>query len=319
MATSLQLQQKPLIVIAGPTASGKSAVAVLLANMLTGDVINADATQVYRDLQVLSARPSDEEMTAAPHHLFGVRDGAQACSTAQWRDMAVMAVENVWARKRVPIVVGGTGLYLRTLLEGIAEVPEIDSDMRQTVREMDTDTLAAALQAEDPAMASLIHAADRQRQARALEVIRSTGTSLRIWQSRMSGGLAARADVGPILRLVVLPERAALYVRCDARLVGMMAAGALAEVQALMDRQLDPALPVMKAVGVPELSDYLAGSTTLAEAVARAQQSTRRYAKRQYTWMRNQFADWHRLTSSELSSPQEELAILLLKYGLTLK
>jgi tRNA dimethylallyltransferase len=318
MATSLD-QQKPLIVIAGPTASGKSAMAVQLANRVGGDIINADASQLYQDLRVLSARPSDKELAQAPHHLFGVRDGAVACSTAEWRDMAVETITDVWARARVPIVVGGTGLYLRTLLDGIAGVPEINASVRRSVREMEAQTLGAALEAEDPAMALHIHPSDRQRRARALEVIRSTGVSLRVWQATLSGGLATRGDVGPILRLVLLPDRALLYARCDARFADMMAAGALDEVQTLVARQLDPALPVMKAVGVAELTAYLAGTTTREAAVVAARQSTRHYAKRQYTWMRNQFADWYPLDSGNPESMNEELAILLLKSGLTVK
>ncbi len=287
--------------------------------MLDGEIINADASQVYRDLSILSARPDVEEEAQAPHHLFGFMDGREACSTALWRDLAKQLIEDVWARNHVPVIVGGTGLYLRTLLTGIAEVPEITPKVRDGVRMLGSEDLRAALEAEDPLMASRLNPADRQRQSRALEVIRSTGRSLNHWQAELSGGMEMQEGIGPILKFVLLPDRATLYARCESRFASMLGSGALEEVGALLARKLDPSLPVMKAVGVPELASHLDGSSTLSDAMAAACQATRRYAKRQYTWMRNQFGDWHQLECFGESLINEDLAILLREYGLTVK
>lgn len=286
--------------------------AIELARQRGGEIVNADASQLYRDLQLLSARPTPEEMQQVPHHLFGVVDGATACSTAMWRDLALGVIESIWAKGAVPIVAGGTGLYLRTLLDGIAEVPSIDAAVRDGVRNMSTADLAAALAVEDPALATRIKPADRQRLARALEVRRSTGVSLGIWQQDKSGGLAQRADVSPLLKITLLPDRHALYAACDQRFLGMVKAGALDEAHTLLARKLDPALPVMKAVGVPQLIACLTGQSSLDEAIASAQQATRHYAKRQYTWIRNQFSDWHRLAPGD---PSAVAALIAQKLG----
>jgi tRNA dimethylallyltransferase len=310
---------KSIILIAGPTASGKSALAVQVAQAVGGEIINADASQVYRDLLILSARPELREMADVPHHLFGHLDGAQACSTADWRDQALAVIAQIWARHAVPVVVGGTGLYLKTLLGGIADVPDVPPSVRAAVRGLTTEQVRAALLLEDPAMAVRLNPADRQRQARALEVMRASGTSLCHWQQQLSGGLTARSDVATVLKIVLLPDRAALYARCEGRFRQMMDRGALREVQALLARNLDASLPVMKALGVPELAAVLRQGTDMALAIAAAAQSTRHYAKRQYTWMRNQFPDWHRLETFGEQLVNDDLAILLREYGLTVK
>jgi tRNA dimethylallyltransferase len=311
--------QKPLVLIAGPTASGKSALAISFARLASGEIINADASQVYRDLRLLSARPSAAEEQNIPHHLFGFLDGAVACSTVSWRDHALQVMDAVHQRNKLPIFVGGTGLYLRTLLQGIADVPEIASAIRIEVRNLPAAALRVALEQEDADIAQRLNPADRQRQARALEVIRATGKSLLHWQQQMQGGLLHRQDIGPILPIVLLPDRASLYDRCDSRFEAMMAAGALAEVAVLKARNLAPALPVMKAVGVPELLAHLSGAMSEAESIAAATLATRHYAKRQYTWMRNQFGDWRRLECFGESLVNDDLAILLREYGLTVK
>jgi tRNA dimethylallyltransferase len=313
------MTQKPLVLIAGPTASGKSALAISLARLGSGEIINADASQVYRDLRILSARPTAEEEQTVPHHLFGFMDGAQACSTGLWRDHAVRTLEAVHQRHKLPIIVGGTGLYLRTLLHGIADVPEIPPAVRTEVRNLTPAALRTALEAEDPESAARLNPADRQRQARALEVIRGTGKPLLFWQQQMQGGLLHRPDIGPILQLVLLPDRAALYDRCDARFAAMMAAGAMDEVAALQARHMAPDLPVMKAVGVPELLAHLSGAMSRADSITAATLATRHYAKRQYTWMRNQFGTWRQLEGFGDSLVNDELAILLREYGLTVK
>jgi tRNA dimethylallyltransferase len=248
-------------------------------------VINADSAQVYRDLRVLSARPSEEEMRGVPHRLFGEWDGAEPCSAADWAARAKREIEDAHLAEQVPILVGGTGLYLRTLLDGIAPIPEIDPDVRAAVRALPVEEAFQALQAEDPGRAAALEPGDVQRIARALEVVRSTGRRLAEWQRERSGGIGQAVDLHP---LILLPPREWLYSRCDLRFERMMERGAVEEVEALLARGLVPALPVMRAIGVPEIAGYLRGEWSGEEAVARGQQATRNYAKRQYTWFRRQ-------------------------------
>ena len=280
----------PVALIAGPTASGKSDCAVRLALALAAQgraatVINADSAQVYADLAVLSARPSAEEMHGVPHRLFGEWDGAEACSAADWAVRARTVVAEVHAAGGVPILVGGTGLYIRTLLDGIAPVPPISAAVREAVRALPVSEAYAALLAEDPARAALLAPADVTRIARALEVVRSTGRPLADWQAEKVGGIGHDITLHP---LILLPDRAALYARCDARFAAMLAGGAIEEVRRLLARELDPAVPVMRAIGVPEIAAFLRGESTLEQAEARGAQATRNYAKRQFTWFRRQ-------------------------------
>ena len=262
-------------------------------------VINADSAQVYADLKVLSARPTPEEMQDIPHRLFGEWDGARACSAADWAIGAREVVSEVHGAGGVPILVGGTGLYLRTLFDGIAPVPPIDPAVRAAVRALPVAKACAALQAEDPARAAMLSPNDAARIARALEVVRSTGRSLSAWQGEKVGGIADGVTLHP---LVLLPPRDWLYARCDRRFSAMLELGAVPEVQLLLARQLDPALPVMRAIGVPEIAAYLNGGITLAGAEARGQQATRNYAKRQYTWFRRQPPlEWPRHESQDCS------------------
>lgn len=290
-------EKKAVALIAGPTASGKSDLAVELALEIerrggSALVINADSAQVYRDLRVLSARPSPEEMRGIEHRLFGAWDGADPCSAADWAAAAKREIENAHLTGRLPVLVGGTGLYIRTLLEGIAPVPPIDVAVRGAVRALSTPAAYAALQAEDPERAAALNPADTTRVARALEVIRSTGKPLAYWQGERVGGIAGAIDLFPLL---LLPERAVLYTRCDARFATMLERGAAEEVEALLARSLPPLSPVMRAIGVPEIAGFLRGDWSQEEAVVRGQQATRNYAKRQYTWFRRQPPDgWPR-------------------------
>ncbi|WP_375272414.1 tRNA (adenosine(37)-N6)-dimethylallyltransferase MiaA [Sphingomonas sp.] len=283
-----------LALIAGPTASGKSALAIKLAEAIGGTVINADASQVYRDLRVLSARPSEADEARVPHQLFGYVDGAEACSAARWAGDAVAVIDAVHARGGVPVLVGGTGLYLRTLLDGIAPVPDIDPDIRATVRALPVADAHAALIREDPAAAARLAAADTTRVARALEVVRSTGRPLSYWQQQRAGGIGERVALSAA---VLLPDREELFARCDRRLDTMFEEGAVEEVSALLRRRDVPDdAPVRRAIGVPEITDLLAGTIDRDEAVTRAKLATRQYAKRQYTWFRNQPpANWRRI------------------------
>ncbi|WP_298811421.1 tRNA (adenosine(37)-N6)-dimethylallyltransferase MiaA [uncultured Sphingomonas sp.] len=284
--------------IAGPTASGKSALAIALAEAIGGTVINADASQVYRDLRVLSARPSPAEEARVPHRLFGYVDGAEACSAARWASDAAAAINAVHAQGGVPVLVGGTGLYLRTLLDGIAPVPDIDADIRAAVRALSVADAHVALISEDPAAAARLAPADTTRVARALEVVRSTGKPLSHWQEQRAGGIGDRIALSAA---VLLPDREDLFARCDRRLEAMFEEGAVEEVAALLARNDVPAdAPVRRAIGVPEITALLAGTISRGDAIARAQRATRQYAKRQYTWFRNQPpASWTRIDKAD--------------------
>ncbi len=260
-------------------------------------VINADSAQVYADLAVLSARPTETDMRGVEHRLFGTWDGAQACSAADWAEQARETIAEVQARDAVPILVGGTGLYLRTLLDGIAPVPPIDPGVRDAVRAMPVADAYAALLAEDPDRAARLSPTDRTRVARALEVVRSTGQPLGAWQAQLAGG------IGNAVRLhtaVLLPPRDWLYERCDRRFAQMLDRGAVEEVRRLLARGLDPDMPVMRAIGVPELAALQAGTVSQAAALASGAQATRNYAKRQFTWFRNQSPpDWRRIEAND--------------------
>lgn len=256
-------------------------------------ILNADSAQVYADLAVLSARPSPAEMGGIEHRLFGEWDGAEACSAAAWAARAREEIAALHDEGAVPVLVGGTGLYLRVLLEGIAPIPPIDPAVRAAVRALPEDAAFRQLQIEDPLRASELNPADSQRIARALEVKRSTGVTLAEWQMAKAGGIGEDVSLHP---LVLLPDRAWLYERCDARFAAMVAGGAIAEVERLLTRALDPDLPVMRAIGVPEIEAFLAGETSHAEMIAAGAQATRNYAKRQFTWFRRQPPpEWRRI------------------------
>jgi tRNA dimethylallyltransferase len=294
--------RKPVALIAGPTASGKSDLAVELALALEALgrdalVINADSAQVYRDLRVLSARPSDAEMHGVEHRLFGAWDGAEACSAADWAAAARREIENAHLADAVPVLVGGTGLYLRTLLDGIAPVPAIDPQVREAVRKLPTSDVYAALQTEDAGAAARLSPNDTSRIARALEVARSTGKPLAEWQQERVGGIGQTIDLHAV---VLLPEREWLTERCDRRFAAMLDHGAVAEVQALLTRNLAPSLPVMRAIGVREIAAMLRGEINREQALTLGQTATRQYAKRQYTWFRRQPPqEWMRIRSQD--------------------
>ena len=293
-----------MALIAGPTASGKSDLAVALAVELqrqgrSAVVLNADSAQVYRDLRVLSARPSKDEMQGIEHRLFGTWDGAEPCSAAEWAAAAKREVENGQLAGQVPILVGGTGLYLRTLLGGIAAVPPIVPAVRDAVRALPLSEAYAALQREDAQRAALLHPSDSARVTRALEVVRSTGKPLAHWQAERVGGIANVVELFPV---IILPDREWLYRRCDLRFERMIERGAQAEVEALLARHLAPTMPVMRAIGVPEIAGWLRGEWSREQALARGQQATRNYAKRQYTWFRRQPpVEWPRLSENSPS------------------
>jgi tRNA dimethylallyltransferase len=281
------------ILIAGPTASGKSALALALARRLGGVVVNADSMQVYRDLRVITARPKPAEEALAPHVLYGHVDAAERYSVGAWRSDAAAALAAALRDARPAIVVGGTGLYFETLTKGLAAVPQIAPDIRAAVRARLEALGAIALHAElarvDPVMAQRLMPGDRSRIARALEVVLATGRSLSDWHR---DGMPPAVDASHAIKVFLNPERGALQRRIEARFAAMLAAGALDEVRALAARGLDPALPAMKAHGVPWLVRHLAGEIALADAALGGIRDTWRYTKRQATWFRNRMPGW---------------------------
>lgn len=281
------------ILIAGPTASGKSALALALAERFGGTIVNADSMQVYGDLAILTARPAAADMARVPHRLYGHVAGSTAYSVGLWLGEARRAIAAAEAEGRLPIIVGGTGLYFQALAEGIAPVPDIPADVRAHWRaraaEIGAEALHAELTRRDPVMAARLRPSDPQRITRALEVLEATGRSLADWQAVPGEPVLPESGT---LRLVVAPEREVLRARCDSRFDAMLAAGALGEVAALLAQRLDPALPVMRALGVGPLARHLQGELDLAAATERAKAETRQYAKRQLTWLRRAMADW---------------------------
>ena len=302
-------QAKPVALIAGPTASGKTALALSLAARHDVTIINADSAQVYANLPILSAQPSAAELASAPHRLFGYLDGREVCSAARWAKDALAEIERAWAENRVPVLVGGTGLYLRTLLDGISPIPEIDAEIRGAVRKLETVDARLMLETEDPASAAALDPNDDNRIKRALEVIRSTGKSIIAWREIREGGIGGAIDLRPLL---LLPPRDWLYDRCNQRFENMIEAGALAEVAALKEAKLPADAPVLRAIGVPELTALQNGTLTRAQAIELGQIATRQYAKRQYTWFRNQSpGHWPRWTAAYNDSEFPEIETIL--------
>lgn len=281
------------VLIAGPTASGKSALALALAETSGGIVINTDSMQVYRDLRVLTARPTPEDEARAPHRLYGYCDAAVNCSAGSWVADAAGALAEARAAGRLPIFIGGTGLYFKALTRGLSAVPPIPQDVRDDVRaRMERDGVEALhveLARRDPVSAAKLKPRDSARVARALEVIEATGRALPDWHSE---GLPPLLEPDGVRAIFLAPDRKDLYARIDRRFTVMMDDGALDEVAALAVRKLDPMLPAMKAHGVPALIRYLAGEITLEQAIYTGQIDTRHYAKRQFTWFRHQLPEF---------------------------
>lgn len=299
---------KQALFIAGPTASGKSALSLRLAKDLNGVIINADSMQVYDGLRIVTACPSEADEAAAPHRLYRFLDPAETCSAAFWAKKARAEIDAAWANGQTPIVIGGTGMYFKVLLEGIAEVPDIDPDIRAAVRqeceEAGSEVLHQELSEYDAVTAARLAPGDSQRICRAVEVYRSTGKALSDWHKETTPGLMQAEDqAGQITKLIINPDRAELYERCNLRFDLMLEEGALDEVADLMKRDLDPTLPIMRALGVPSLLAILKGQQNREEAIEDAKMQTRRFAKRQLTWFRNQFSHWKRI-SAQLSESE---------------
>lgn len=296
------------ILIAGPTASGKSAVALALAETLGGTVINADAMQVYRELSVLTARPSAEDERRVPHRLYGHVPGSEAYSAARYAAEAHEAIAATQASGRVPIVVGGTGLYFKALTEGLSPIPPIPEHIRTRWRarasEQGAQALHAVLEERDPEMAARLRPSDPQRIVRALEVLEATGVSLARWQETPGEPVVAVEEGRAI---VIGRDREDLRRRCDARFDAMMAGGALEEVRTLLGLGLDPDLPVMRALGVRPLADLIGGRLTAAAASDNAKAETRQYVKRQMTWLTRNMMSWKWISTQETESLSDKI------------
>jgi tRNA dimethylallyltransferase len=281
------MARPPVLVIAGPTASGKSTLALELADALGGTIINADSLQSYRDLRILTARPDEAAQARVPHRLYGFLNAAKRGSAAGWRALALGEIARTTEAGRLPILVGGTGLYLRAIMEGLARIPEIPPEVKREAIELHRSLGGVAFRERlarlDPAAAQRLFPRDKHRLVRAYEVVRATGETIGSWQRQ------AKSEPAYHFRTILLaPPRDRLYAACNARLVQMIEMGGLGEAAALAARRLDPSLPAMKAVGLPDLLSYLRGDVPFEAAIAAAQRSTRRYAKRQMTWFRHQ-------------------------------
>ncbi|MEQ1609545.1 MAG: tRNA (adenosine(37)-N6)-dimethylallyltransferase MiaA [Hyphomonadaceae bacterium] len=290
---------RPTILIHGPTASGKTKLAIALANRLDGEIINADAMQCYADLHILTARPDAEEEAAAPHHMFGHVDAATRYSAGSWSKEAASKIAELRERGKLPIVVGGTGLYLMALTEGLSEIPPIPDTARREARArvaQDQSAAFADLLAKDHAARDRIEPQDRQRTARALEVLIATGRPI----SSFHGEQAPVLEAGSWIGVALTPPREHTYARIDIRVDKMMKLGARDEARRLWERKLDSELPAMRAHGMPGFADHFAGHAALADAVERCKRDTRRYAKRQMTWIAHQFTRWPRVPSQDV-------------------
>jgi len=298
----------PVHLIAGPTASGKSVLALRLALEIGGEIINADSMQIYRDLRVLTARPSADLEASARHHLFGVVDGAEAWSVGHWLRAIAQILPDIAARGRSAIVVGGTGLYFRALTRGLAEAPSVSDAVRTATARYLAEVGEPAFRAElanvDPATEARISRGDAQRLVRAMAIFRASGQALSEWRKTTTPILPTSAWRG----VVIAPPREILYARCDARLETMVEEGVLDEVAALTARRLDPGLPVMKALGVAAFTAQLRGELSAVDALAQAQAATRRYAKRQTTWFRHQTPEWPLIAADDGAGQWEALS-----------
>jgi tRNA dimethylallyltransferase len=282
-------QSLPVVIITGPTASGKSALALSVALMFNGEVINADSMQVYKELSILTARPSLDDEARVPHHLYGVLSGSDVCSAGRWLGMAITKIKEVHKREKLPIICGGTGLYLKVLREGIATVPDVPRNILEKAAvlylELGADAFIENLSKFDPISAAKLNPMDQQRLVRAYSVVMATGRSLPEWHLDQAKTPSFQAN---FFTVHLLPDRAQLYTKIERRFDGMIDREGFEEVKALQKLNLPPSAPVMKALGVPEMTSYLIGKIDLDAAINSSKQTTRNLAKRQMTWLRNQ-------------------------------
>jgi len=312
---------KGCVLLAGPTASGKSALAIAIANEFDGVVINGDSMQIYNALRVITARPSLEEEALTPHRLYGVLEPDDYCTAARWRDMALAEIQSCHEAGKLPIIVGGTGLYFEILTKGIAEIPAISevkrSELRTLQAEQGNQVIFDRLLQKDPEMAAKLNLGDTQRLLRALEVAEDTGVTLSQWQKTASDGPVLEC---PRLWLALTPERQWLYDRCNRRLDWMVEeGGAEEEVKMILKRNFDSSLPSMKALGVPEIIEYLEGRVSKEEAKERIKMQTRRYAKRQMTWVRNKMNEAKTSSAQDMESLSADFFPFIRHFLLTLQ
>jgi len=287
----MDIKASHVLVVAGPTSSGKSSFAIRLAEKFNGAIINADSMQVYRDLRILTSRPSQQVEERVFHTLYGHLDGSERCSVMKWYESAVQEINRAYLKGLLPIIVGGSGFYIKTLLEGgLNEIPEIESEVKYFVNSIiskeGSESVYNRLQSCDPSSAINLNPQDSHRVARAYQVFLGTGIPLSKWQNRSK---IRRGNQTVFYKILFNLTRKKLYSSCDQRFEKMINSGVIDEVSSLISRQLDNSLPIMRALGVRELSSYLVGRATLEEAVERSKQATRNYAKRQITWFKNQF------------------------------
>lgn len=306
------MKMTPAILIHGPTASGKTALAIDVARRLGGEVVNADSMQVYRDLKVISARPTEEEMDGVPHHLFGHVDAARRYSTGDWLEEVRATIRNLELKGKRAILVGGTGLYLLAMTQGLSNIPPVPEDVRADVRAIadaeGAEGLRDRLTPVDPETAARLGTGDRQRLARAYEVYLATGKPITDFQKDRQPPVLKD---GEWIGFALTPPRAKLYQKIDRRFEGMLMQGAMEEARQLIKRDLDPELPAMKAHGMPWLAAFARGEITAEYAAENAKRDTRRYAKRQFTWIGRQFPFWPRIPSPE---PEDRLRVILALY-----
>lgn len=311
---SALLAETHFLIIAGPTASGKSSLALDLAERENGVVINADSMQIYRDLPVLTACPSNSDVARVPHRLYQHLDGAKRCSVGHWLGLAADAVAAARAEGKLPILVGGTGLYLHAALNGISPIPDVAPDIQaktqRDLAELGGAKMKEMLQAVDPILGARIQAGDSQRLVRALAVHRQSGKPLSEWQTKAGEGQIT----GKPICLALMRDRTDIYSAIDARFDLMIEAGGLSEVEALLARGLDPSLPVMKALGVRPLQEYLQGTHDLERAIYLAKRDSRHYAKRQMTWLRNNYIPEILLSEEYSQRNLDEIVSKILKF-----
>ncbi|MDA1357723.1 MAG: tRNA (adenosine(37)-N6)-dimethylallyltransferase MiaA [Proteobacteria bacterium] len=304
----MNFEGDPILIVGGPTASGKSALALDLALRLRGVVINADSMQVYQELRILSARPTLADEERAPHRLYGTLPARERCSAGRWCDMALAEIADAQTKQLLPILVGGTGLYFRSLLKGLAPVPPVPKGLRDAAAKLHSEVGAAEfhrlLAVRDPDGAARIHPANTQRVLRAYEVFEATGKSLGEWQNEQAGEVGY---AGKFAALVLEPPRELLYAACDIRSEFMAEAGGIEETAALLSLELDSELPIMKALGVREFAAFLSGDATRDEAVENLCRATRHYAKRQETWFRHQMAGAKRVSVRYAGAQDENI------------